>query len=106
MQKKSITETLQKGRLVKTKYMRFFLLKQDQDCVNICPIVSKKVFSKAVHRNTFKRIQRALLRENITSLPYCNLVVIANHSMSDSPNVQMYTTSKKAWNQLLCSVTN
>ncbi len=88
-----------------TKHLRFFVLKHDKDCVNICPIVSKKVFSKAVRRNTFKRVQRALLRENKTKLPPGNLVVIANHSLSDIPNEQMYSISKKAWNRLACLVT-
>ena len=106
MHKKSIEATLKQGSLVMTKYLRFFVLKHEEDCVNICPIVSKKVFSKAVCRNTFKRVQRALLRENITKLPPGNLVVIANHSLSEVPNEQMYSISKKAWNRLLCSLTS
>jgi ribonuclease P protein component len=93
-----IQRVLRKGKRTRTKHIDFLHCK-DQD-YKIAIVCGKRSISKAVHRNYFKRLNRALAAQNLAKHGG-HYIMLGRHSLSAVTRDQMKQTINDAWNEFL-----
>lgn len=101
MQKKVIDQTFLQGKLFRTRYFRFYFLKKKLGKITICPVISKKIFPKAITRNYLKRVIRAVAHEKPETITPANIIVVTNQQIQCLEMKSLYNEVKKSWRKFL-----